>query len=95
MTQDKQLELAQWAEEVQLLPEGYEPIPGLVTRSTFAVAVGENPNARPGERYAVAAGRTAMLLGKVRPLPREPFTSEFPRRNIAEREYNRLVDELG
>lgn len=56
MMQDKQLELARWAEEVQLLPEGYEPITGLVSRSTFAVAVGENPNARPGERYAVAAG---------------------------------------
>ena len=35
MTQDRQLELARWAEEVQLLPEGYEPVTGLISRGTL------------------------------------------------------------
>lgn len=87
--------LERWTEEVQLLPEGYRPIPELISRGRFAVAAGENPGARPGERYSVAAARTAVLEGKSNPLPGEPFTSHYSRRRFAEGEFERLVGELG
>ena len=96
MATERQLQLARWAAEVQLLPEGYEPVPALIAREgRFAVAVGENVTARPGERYAVSAGRVQVLEGRAAPLPGEPFTSFFSRRNMAERELERLVSELG
>ena len=95
MATKKQLELARWAKEVQLPPEGYEPIPELVVKRQFGVCAAENVNAAPGERYAVSAARVSVLEGRDDPLPGEPFTKYFSRRNVAEREYARLVQTLG
>ncbi len=93
--EQRQAELVRWALEVQLPPEGYQPIPALVSRRQFAVCVAENHDARPGERYAVSAARASVLEGRDNPLPGEPFTSYFSRSNMAEREYDRLVQTLG
>ena len=43
----RKTELARWAKEVQLPPEGYEPIPGLVGRRQFGVCAAESAGARP------------------------------------------------
>ncbi len=88
-------ELVRWALEVQLPPEGYRPVPGLVSRRQFAVCVAENHDARPGERYSVSADRVSVLEATATPLPGEPFTTYRSRRNMAEREFERLVSELG
>jgi hypothetical protein len=93
--EQRQTELVRWAKEVQLPPEGYEPIPGLVGRRQFGICAAENAGARPGERYAVSAARVGVLEGRDDPLPGEPFTKYFSRSNIAEREYARLVQTLG
>jgi hypothetical protein len=91
----RRAELVRWAEEVQLPPEGYRPLPALVDRAQFAVCVAENRDARPAERYAVCAARVSVLEGRENPLPGEPFTSYFSRSNIARREYERLRRTLG
>ncbi|MBA3491093.1 MAG: hypothetical protein H0T55_03320 [Rubrobacteraceae bacterium] len=93
--EQRKMELVRWAREVQLPPEGYEPIPGLVSKRQFGVCVAENVNATPGERYAVAAARVGVLEGRDTPLPGEPFTHYFSRSNVAGREYDRLVQTLG
>lgn len=95
MPTERQLQLARWATEVELLPEGYEPIPEQIDRATFAVAVGENHLAPTAERYAVSAARVTVLEGRANPLPGEPFTTYFSRRTLAAREYERLRRELG
>jgi hypothetical protein len=93
--EQRNTELARWAEEVQLPPEGYTPFSGLVSRRQFGVCTAENVNAAPGERYAVSAARVGVLEGRDTPLPGEPFTRYFSRFKIAEREYDRLVQTLG
>ena len=93
--EQRKAELVRWAEEVQLPPEGYKPIAGLVARKQFGVCAAENVNAAPSERYAVSAGRVSVLEGRDNPLPGEPYTLYFSRRNIAEREYDALVGKLG
>ena len=93
--EQRKMELVRWAQEVQLPPEGYEPIRGLVSKRQFGVCLAENVNAAPGERYAVSAARVSVLEGRDDPLPGEPFTKYFSRRNVAEREYARLVQTLG
>jgi len=49
--EQRKMELVRWAREVQLPPEGYEPIPGLVSKRQFGVCVAENVNATPGEPF--------------------------------------------
>jgi len=93
--QRKKKELVRWAKAVQLPPEGYQPIPGLISKRQFGVCTAENVNATSGERYAVCASRVSVLEGRDDPLPGEPFTKYFSRRGIAEREYVKLVQTLG
>ena len=93
--EQRKAELVRWAQEVQLPPEGYQPITGLVSKRQFGVCVAENHDACPGERYSVSAARVSVLEGRDTPLPGEPFTSYFSRPNIAQREYERLVQTLG
>jgi hypothetical protein len=93
--EQRKMELVRWAKAVQLPPEGYEPIPGLMSKRQFGVCTAENVNATPGERYAVCAARVSVLEGRDDPLPGEPFTKYFSRRGIAEREYVKLVQTLG
>ena len=93
--QQSKAELVHWTLEVQLPPGGYQPILGLVDRRQFGACVAENNDARPGERYAVSAARVSVLEGRDAPLPGEPFTFYFSRRNMAAREYDRLRRELG
>ncbi|MBA3390266.1 MAG: hypothetical protein H0U02_13030 [Rubrobacter sp.] len=95
MATKRQMALARWANQIQLPPDGYEPIPGSVSKRRFAVCLSENASASPGERYTVSAARVSVLEGRDTPLPGEPFTSYFSRSNIAEREYARLVETLG
>ena len=92
--EQRKTELVRWAKEVQLPPEGHEPIRGLVGKRQFGVCVAENAGAAPGERYVVSAARVSVLEGRDDPLPGEPFTKYFSRRNIAEREYARLIQTL-
>lgn len=93
--EQRKMELVRWAKAVQFPPEGYEPIPGLLSKRQFGVCTAENVNATPGERYAVSAARVSLLNGRDDPLPGEPFTKHFSRRGIAEREYVKLVQTLG
>ena len=66
--EQRKTELVRWAKEVQLPPEGHEPIRGLVGKRQFGVCVAENAGAAPGERYAVSAARVSVLEGRDNPL---------------------------
>lgn len=89
----RKLERIRWAQEVQILPEGYD-VEDVSPPAEFAVSYGENPEARPSERWAVAAGRTGVLEGRQKPMPGEPFTELYGRRNIAERRFEELSQQL-
>jgi hypothetical protein len=91
MTDEKSWPI-RWAEEVQILPGGYEVHD--VVRGAFAVVYGHDPAAPFPERWAVAAGTTAVLEARLDPVPGEPFTETYSREVLAERRFGQLAAEL-